>query len=321
MHRPEINLFQHPTTTVYIDDSTAFLYSITLGVDHQPFRSFSDPFAGLDYVDQYAHNYEMNAASRQDQDFINASKLGYNFALLAQNKLQNNARFAEPSVVVIDYSMPQLNGLDLCSRIQNPYVKKVLLTGVADEKIAITALNTELIDFYISKSEGSLSQELYRIIAHLQDRYFQDIYGWSKDSRLKELVPYLYNSTFADYFEDISEQLNIVEHYPLEDPWGFLLVSADGTFFHLRVDSDNEDQNSLSADQNSEAISIQPITIAMDNNVGPYQCSTHHVNFAQSRKVSGNAPVNVKSFTEYLQGPGLSIPIIGPHREGPRREH
>ncbi len=312
MHRPEINLFQHPTTTVYIDDSTAFLYSITLGVDHQPFRSFSEPFAGLDYVERFARNYEFDSSKLNIQEAY--KKIGQNFGYLTQQKLENSARFAEPSVVVVDYSMPQLNGLDLCSRIQNPYIKKVLLTGVADEKIAIKALNSQLIDFYISKSEASLSQELHRIISHLRDRYFQDIYGWTKDVRLRDHVPYLYNSDFADFFEDISEQLNIVEHYPLEEPWGFLLVSDEGKFFHLSITPSNKDQDLLVDDANKSALSIAPIKLPANSSSSELVCSIHPYNdFFNIGTTS--------SFSQYLQGPGLSVLTTNTMQESRRHDH
>ncbi len=312
MHLPEINLFQHPTTTVYIDDSTAFLYSITLGVDHQPFRSFSDPFAGLDYVERFARNYEFDSSKQNTEEANN--KLGQNFGHLTQHKLKNSSRFAEPSVVVVDYSMPQLNGLDLCSRIQNPYIKKVLLTGVADEKIAIKALNSQLIDFYISKSEASLSQELHRIISHLRDRYFQDIYGWTKDVRLRDCVPYLYDSDFADFFEDVSEQLNIVEHYPLEEPWGFLLVSDEGKFFHLSIKPTNQDQDLLTEDANNVASTIKPITIPANATSPELACSIHPYNDFFNLGTTS-------SFSQYLQGPGLSVLTTNTLQESRRHDH
>ena len=310
MHQPEINLFRHPTSTVYIDDSTAFLYSITLGVDHQPFRSFGDPFAGLDYVEQFAHIYDQEPTENEEAATPQStSKFGANITNLVQQKLKNGSRFAEPSVVVVDYSMPQMNGLDLCSRITNPYIKKVLLTGVADEKIAIKALNTELIDFYISKSESSLSQELYRIVDHLRDRYFKEIYGWTKDSRIKKLVPYLFNSDFADYFEDINERLNIVEHFPIESPWGFLLISGDGEPYQLSIATSPDHLSNI----NGQAL-IEPMTISINPSGTTFHCGVYRYAGPLNLK-------NIKSFSQYLQGPGLSIPVSPVQINSPRHDH
>ncbi|MEX1032630.1 MAG: response regulator [Cellvibrionaceae bacterium] len=236
MHKPEISLFHHPTTTVFVDDSEEFLYSIALGVDRLPYRSFCNPSQGLAYVNHFATAY--NAPSHR-QGASSSASVNKLFAQV-ERKLNDHNRFAEPSVLVVDYSMPSINGLDLCSQITNPNVKKVLLTGVADEKIAIDALNTELIDFYISKSESSLSHRLRNIIIHLETRYFQDLFGWGRDAEVRNVLPHLFDPDFADFFEDTMERMAIVEHYPLADPNGFCLINGYGVTNHLIVYSAEE---------------------------------------------------------------------------------
>jgi CheY-like chemotaxis protein len=236
LHKPEISLFHHPTTTVFVDDSEEFLYSIALGVDRLPYRSFCNASQGLAYVNHFTTAYDVPSEEQPPSSSASVSKL------LAQveRKLNDHNRFAEPSVLVVDYSMPSMSGLDLCSQITNPNVKKVLLTGVADEKIAINALNTELIDFYISKSENALSHRLRNIIMHLETRYFQDLFGWGRDSEVRKVLPHLFDTAFADFFEDRLESMKIVEHYPLVDAAGFCLIDGYGTTCHLVVYSTNE---------------------------------------------------------------------------------
>lgn len=236
MHKPEISLFHHPTTTVFVDDSEEFLYSIALGVDRLPYRSFCNPSQGLAYVNQFTTAYDVPSRERPPSSSASVSKL---FGQV-ERKLSDHNRFAEPSVLVVDYSMPSMNGLDLCSQITNPNVKKVLLTGVADEKIAIDALNTELIDFYISKSESSLSHRLRNIIAHLETRYFQDLFGWGRDPEVRDVIPQLFDTSFADFFEETLESLSIVEHYPLSKASGFCLIDGYGSVNHLLVYSEGE---------------------------------------------------------------------------------
>lgn len=242
MHKPEISLFHHPTTTVFVDDSEEFLYSIALGVDRLPYRSFCNPSQGLAYVNQFTTAYDVSSQERPPSSSASVSKL---FAQV-ERKLNDHNRFAEPSVLVVDYSMPSINGLDLCSQITNPNVKKVLLTGVADEKIAIDALNTELIDFYISKSESSLSHRLRNIITHLETRYFQDLFGWSRDSEVRQVLPHLFDPAFADFFEEILESTRTVEHYPLSNGAGFCLINGYGAVNHLLVYSADELASALS---------------------------------------------------------------------------
>lgn len=236
MHKPEICLFRHPTTTVFVDDNDDFLYSIALGVDRLPYRSFSAPAQGLAYVNQFSHHYDSSGDDLLPTASPSISKL---FSR-AVHKLQDPQRFAEPSVLVVDHSMPSMTGLDLCAQITNPNVKKVLLTGVADERLAIEALNIELIDFYISKREAGLAQRLKGIISHLETRYFQDLYAWSRDNEVRRLLPQLFDMAFADYFEDLLERLDIVEYYPLVNNSGFQLISGYGQRKRLVVFSESE---------------------------------------------------------------------------------
>ncbi len=227
MHNPELNIYHHPTTTVFVDDSWDFLRSITWSVDRVPYRSFADPYDALSYVDYFCHR---ELAQQNTENTIQPHILQH-----ATQKRYDPYRFAEPSVIVVDYSMPVMNGLELCSKISSPDVKKVLLTGVADEKVAVDALNSRLIDFYISKSEASLAPRLQTIISQLENRYFQDAHGWTRNSHIKSSHQYLFDSAFADYFEDLCEKLNIIEHYPSNAPQGFHLFDRYGKASFLGV--------------------------------------------------------------------------------------
>ncbi len=66
------------------------------------------------------------------------------------------ARFAEDSpidVVVSDYLMPKMNGIQLLSRVKElqPEASRVLLTGHADKQSAIKAINEVALYQYLEK--------------------------------------------------------------------------------------------------------------------------------------------------------------------------
>jgi len=234
MAKPEFSLYYHPTTTVYIDDNKDFLSSLTMKADTGTFKAFDDPHEGLAYV---------AAMTKLSENFSKGEPLSPNIntptkLILPQNqvckKLNTLNRFAEPSVVVVDFSMPHLNGLDLCSQISNPNTKKVLLTGVANDRQAIHALNSDLIDFFIGKDEEDLENRLASIVSTLNNRYFMDLMPLSShDARLQ--LPFLYDSEFADQFEQMCEDLDIVEYYYVTNPDGFLLIDRQGTINRLVV--------------------------------------------------------------------------------------
>lgn len=254
MGKPEISLYYHPTTTVYIDDNRDFLNSLTLKSEPAVFKLFSDPHEGLAYVEsQFKLSENFSKGEPLSPDINTPSKL-----VLPQNqicrKLDTLNRFAEPSVIVVDFSMPQLNGLDLCSQISSPNAKKILLTGVANEKQAIHALNCDLIDFYIGKSEEELTTRLTSIVSTLNNRYFTDLMPLSSHDA-KQQIPFLYDSDFADYFEQLCEDLGAIEYYYVTNPGGFLLIDKFGTISRLIVLTQDEYRNSIKEVQEKGASS------------------------------------------------------------------
>jgi CheY-like chemotaxis protein len=67
--------------------------------------------------------------------------------------IYNPRRYEEISTVIVDYDMPSMKGLEFCEKLQNPYIRKILYTGVAGEGLAIEAFNKGLIDGYIRKGD------------------------------------------------------------------------------------------------------------------------------------------------------------------------
>lgn len=234
MGKPELSLYYHPTTTVYIDDNKDFLNTLTMRVEPGAVKLFIDPHEALAFVEsQFKLSENFSKGEPLSPDINTPNKL-----VLPPNqvcrKLNTLNRFAEPAVLVVDFSMPNLNGLDLCAQISHPNSKKVLLTGVANEKQAIHALNADLIDFYIGKNEEDLVNRLDSIVSTLNRRYFMDVFPLSNHD-IQRQVPFIFNTEFADYFEQLCEDLNIVEYYYVTNPGGFLLIDRFGTISRLIV--------------------------------------------------------------------------------------
>lgn len=239
MAKPELSLFYYPTTTIYIDDNREFLNALTISSNAGASQIFDDPAEGLNYID---HQYELSKEVAKFRQFSRSADPSQKLFLphsKIYGKLGNLNRFSEPSVLVVDYSMPQLNGLELCAQVKNPNIKKVLLTGVANEKQAINALNADLIDFYIGKNEEDVSKRLDSIITTQRSRYFMDLSTLS-NHEASEQIPFLFDAAFADYFEQACEEMNIVEYYYVTNPSGFLLIDENGYISRIIVYNDQE---------------------------------------------------------------------------------
>ncbi|MFT5083914.1 MAG: CheY-like chemotaxis protein [Lentisphaeria bacterium] len=234
MEKPEFSLFCHPTTTVFIDDNKDFLTSLTLQSEPGSFKTFDDPHEGLAYIEaqsKLSENFAKGAIFSANIDVPHKLSLPQHQVC---ERLNNLNRFSKPCVVVVDFSMPHLNGLELCSQLSHAHTKKILLTGVANEKQAINALNSDLIDFYIDKSEDDLATRLNTIISTLTSRYFMDTLPLTnREAQLQ--MPFLFDPEFADFFEQKCEDFNVVEYYYVTNPNGFLLIDRNGVMSRLII--------------------------------------------------------------------------------------
>jgi CheY-like chemotaxis protein len=94
---------------------------------------------------------------------------------MIHREVHNEHRFEQVSVVVVDYDMPEIDGLEFCRNLKNKAIKKILLTGKADEQTAVRAFNEKTIDRFIRKQDDDVMARLNRAIAELQREHFDQI--------------------------------------------------------------------------------------------------------------------------------------------------
>jgi CheY-like chemotaxis protein len=132
--------------------------------------------------------------------------------------------------VIVDYSMPEMSGLEFLKALRNPYIRKVLLTGQADMELAIRAFNQQLIDQFIDKHDPRLKHKLNTTIAAFQDQYFRSSFKLITDPIIaNNRDGFLTSPEFQEFFTELRKQTACVEYYMLDTPHnGFLMVDANG---------------------------------------------------------------------------------------------
>jgi len=180
MQRHPIPPFYYPSMVVFVDDSRDFLDNLSLQLDAGlAFRLYESATEALTALNNSA------AQPSQEEGFFSVSRFGDELPLSHQlldlnlnsivQRVQNPQRFEQVSVVVVDYDMPEIDGLALCQNIKNRGIKKILLTGKADEKLAVQAFNQGLIDRFILKQDTEVIPQLKQAIIDLQQSYFEDL--------------------------------------------------------------------------------------------------------------------------------------------------
>jgi CheY-like chemotaxis protein len=227
MHLP---VYSHPTMTVLVDDSGSFLKSLSFQLDPMlASKTFHDTSAALQWLRQ--SEADDGVLLQVNFDTQNVAGDQCNIALDLERIYrvgEQRRRFSMPSVLVIDYSMPRMNGLEFCEAVSDLPCKKILFTGTADEKIAVSAFNRGLIDRYIKKSDDDALDTLEVEIAALQRSYFDD-----KSETLRELVllhhyHFLGDPALALLVQHLKATMGFVEHYIFPNPTGILFLDKHG---------------------------------------------------------------------------------------------
>lgn len=233
--------YHHPTTVVFADDNQRYLKSLLLRL---PTDLSYYAFTNAEPAEEFLRSQQdlPSLPSRCVRPSLNADNqptLTFDLNQVEQ-EINDPRRFARLSVAVIDYAMPNVDGIELCRRIKDLDVKKLLLTGVADEKLAVAAFNEGIIDRFVRKGHGDPVNDCLSHIYDLADAYF-DQYTKQLSSAIQRHPPaFLSQSIVTTHISDILNQTSAVEHYLVGDPPGFLLLDTKGRFSRVIVASKDE---------------------------------------------------------------------------------
>ena len=229
-----LSVYQHPTLTILIDDNQSFLESLAFQMNpHLAHKTFHDP--------RQAVNWLRNAYQSSPMVGTEPIRVGYDEETYSFERRQasidiagiynlatERKRFSLPSVLVTDYAMPQMNGVEFCNAIQALPCKKILLTGHADEKVAVNAFNRNLIDCYINKKDPAASRQLEAEILKLQKGFFKRQTGTLKDLLSRHSYTFLSDPAIEELAGQLCSRYRFVEYYLFPNPAGLLFLDVHG---------------------------------------------------------------------------------------------
>ncbi|HRD69155.1 MAG TPA: response regulator [Legionella sp.] len=241
MHHFSIPTCYFPSTAVFVDDSRDFLLNFVLQLDEGlAYLVFDSPFEALNCIHKKRGELEM-LSQRCITEYTEAKNCPLtnhtvNLDLAAIHaEVYNPKRFSEISVVIVDYAMPGMDGLEFCRRIEDSNIKKILLTGQADEKLAIAAFNEGLIDRYIKKSDPDVAGLITKSIHDLQLQYYQSMSDMIVRMLSITSPSCLHDKKFAQLFWDLCNKKGIVEFYLADNSGTFLMLDDDANISFLIV--------------------------------------------------------------------------------------
>ena len=241
---PHLFPYYFPTTVVFVDDNPTFLRSLALELPEDlAFQTFENTEQALTRIDRQAAVAPLYQRCFR-QYGGSGSEDGAKLISLDLNQIEqeiaNAERFSEVSVVVADFDMPAMDGLEFCKRIRDPRVRKILFTGVADEKIAVQAFNAGIIDRFIIKSQPDAVAAVEAAVTELQHRYFEAISEALRATIMLDPPPFLTDPAVEGLLAELRTRRKLVEYYLVANPGGFLMLTDGGELHRLVVLSEEE---------------------------------------------------------------------------------
>ncbi len=225
----EIALCYFPTQIALVDDNANFLLALSMSLQEKfPCCTFEDPQAALSYANN--RGTPMLASQNKSEHFTHDEledivQLTFNLPAFLRSRQD---RYEELSVVIVDYLMPDMNGLEFCRRIKNPNIKKILLTSEISGSEVIDAFNDGVIDYYLSKGKKNLAEELNKAISRLQQEYFRDISRQLKTRALDGPNAIFSDPALCQHFSGVCEEYDVREYYFVMNPKRYILHTSSG---------------------------------------------------------------------------------------------
>lgn len=220
-------LYRRPGAVVFLDDDLDYLEMLAEVMPDDWFvHLMLRPVACIDMLLEETTFRELDLW--RQQEIINRWRDGT--ALIPQIlkywREDGIARFTLAQVCVVDYSMPAMSGLKVLDALTRWSGSRILLTGRADEQLAVMAFNSELIQQFIPKQATDIRQRLTEAIHGLQNKPNPRHEQTWRATFSREQDALISDPHVGIELEKLALKQGWVEHVAIGAPFGILALDA-----------------------------------------------------------------------------------------------
>lgn len=233
----KLSLFKSPGTVVLLDDDAAFLETLALVLPSTlSLRLMLRPAECIAQLVQQR--------TAQDAEYWRQQEIVDRWQKIRRPLVpqildywdRHGMRYALAQAVVVDYSMPAMNGLQVLQSLGDWPGLRILLTGRADEQIAVDAFNDGLIQQFIPKQASDMMQRLLTAMRRLPPGIESRVAQIWRSTLSPQQHALLELPSIQRQLAEFSDR-HWVEHVVIGSPFGILGRDAAGKTGWLQLEA------------------------------------------------------------------------------------
>ena len=231
-----LSLFHRPGSVLFLDDDAEYLDMLGMVIPaHWQVELYSRPAAFARRMRDEPARWEADAAAQLHM--IDRWRQGQPLLPQVLRYWANHPRRHQlAKTCVIDYAMPGTNGLQVLETLIDWPGARVLLTGQADEQVAVQAFNQGLIDQFVPKQARDITRLLLgalRKLGHAPHPRLNTL--WRATLRPAQ-QSMLQIPSVAQALQAYAEK-HWVEYVVLDQPFGLLGMDVEGRCHWLQLEA------------------------------------------------------------------------------------
>ena len=240
MAKSGLPAYYYPVSSVFVDRSQDFLTYFTRQLDQQLFAySFTSTVEALAWLKKTKRLTTIRERSvKLNEELVGNPITNQTITLDLEEiykEIYNPKRFSEIAVIIVNYDLEGLNGIEFLEKLKHQPVKKILISSKIRKEEVYDAFNRGIIDSYINKTDRDVLNKINDTIHELQRQFFYDTSEEIRTILLKDQRSFITDPIFAEFFVKFCQKHNIVEYYLLELTGTFLLLDGDANTSYLVV--------------------------------------------------------------------------------------
>ncbi len=255
-------IYRRPGSVAFLDDDPAYLEMLADVMPRDwPVKLFLDPLQCIQQLQQEPKRWEADAWLQQEM--VDRSRSGQALIpqILGYWGRDGTNRFNLTRVLVVDYSMPAMTGLKVLEKLADWPGSRILLTGQADEQIAVTAFNHGLIEQFIPKQSEDITRRLTDAVKRLLEQPVRGQGHVWRATLSREQYALICSPSVAPLLSALVARHRWVEYVVIGAPFGILGLDAVGKANWMQLEHrDNlRDLAELAWSQGTAAADVEDI--------------------------------------------------------------